>query len=564
MLVPMINQGNAANIDSNFMIILCCCSEVATGLILGYVTNLCFQFASMAGQFMDVHVGFAMNRMFDPLAEESVTTLGRVMYWFAVMLFLIVDGHHVLIRGLAYSFQTINIGEFILSHKSFLIILKAFIEFFVIGVKISIPITLIILITNLVLGLIARSVPQLNVMILGLPIKILIGVVSFTIALPLFAKILMGAFDKIPYIIESLFKAAPIMLIFADSGGEKTEEATPKKKADAKKKGQIAKSKELSLAFSLITVTILLLSVGNKFFIKFQDIILLFFNNYLEANLNYNTLNEMLVISIVNILKIFLTVAVPMMVIGVAVNYMQSGFIFTTETLKPDLKKLNPISGFKKLFSIRSLVTLVKDIIIVSIVGIIGYKFIRNNYGNIMSMGSLRLSAIPYYLNKLMVEIFFKISIIMLIIAIADYIFQLRQHKKDLRMSKQEIKEEFKQSEGDPQVKSKIKEKQRQMSMARMMQSVPDATVVVTNPTHIAVAIRYKDGVDQAPIVTAKGADFVAIKIKEIAKDNEVPIIENKILARLMYSQIEIDEQIPAEMYQAVAEILALVYKLKK
>jgi flagellar biosynthetic protein FliR/FlhB len=152
----------------------------------------------------------------------------------------------------------------------------------------------------------------------------------------------------------------------------------------------------------------------------------------------------------------------------------------------------------------------------------------------------------------------------MIVIALADYLYQRYQYNKELKMSKQEVKEEFKQQEGDPQIKSKIRQKQREMASRRMMQAVPDATVVVTNPTHIACALRYEDGKDDDPVLIAKGADNIAIKIKEIAKENDVPIIENKPLARLMYAQLELDSEVPAEMYQAVAEVLAIVYKMKK
>ena len=181
-----------------------------------------------------------------------------------------------------------------------------------------------------------------------------------------------------------------------------------------------------------------------------------------------------------------------------------------------------------------------------------------------MNIGFLSIIAIPKEFGNLVVDIFLKISIFMVVVAAIDYYYQWRMHKKDLKMTKQEIKEEYKQSEGDPQVKSRIKQKQREMASRRMMASVPDATVVITNPTHIAVALKYEEGKVAAPKVVAKGTDDVAIKIKEIAKENEVPIIENKPLARLIYEKVELEDEIPVDMYQAVAEILAVVYKMKK
>jgi flagellar biosynthesis protein FliR/FlhB len=170
---------------------------------------------------------------------------------------------------------------------------------------------------------------------------------------------------------------------------------------------------------------------------------------------------------------------------------------------------------------------------------------------------------IPEVLKNLVYGIFFRITLVMAIIALIDYIYQRFMFNKELKMTKQEIKEEFKQQEGNPQIKQQIRQKQRQMSTRRMMQAVPDATVVVTNPTHIAVALKYEDGKDEAPKVVAKGSDFMAIKIKETAKMSNIPIIENKPLARMIFSEVDIDSQIPVTMYQAIAEILALVYKMK-
>jgi len=192
------------------------------------------------------------------------------------------------------------------------------------------------------------------------------------------------------------------------------------------------------------------------------------------------------------------------------------------------------------------------------------YDFIKSNYLSIMNYGSLKVEAMLPAFGSLVIEIFFIISIIMLIISVSDYAYQRYKHNKDLKMSMQEIKEEYKQQEGDPQLKSKIRQKQREMASSRMMQQVPDATVVITNPTHLSIAIKYEQGGDGAPIVVAKGADNIAMKIREIAKENDIPIIENKPLARLIYKELDVGSEIPTDMYQAVAEILALVYKLKE
>jgi flagellar biosynthetic protein FliR/FlhB len=290
----------------------------------------------------------------------------------------------------------------------------------------------------------------------------------------------------------------------------------------------------------------------------------MFLSNYISINIDYTNIKSLTTIVLWRIGIVVIPVVAPIMLFGILANFIQVGFIVTQEPIKPQLSKLNPINGFKRIFSVRTFVETLKDLAIVSVLGYTGYTFVRDNYSYLLNISNLRTGAVPAAFGKLVTSIFFKITIIMIAVALLDYLYQRYQYNKELRMTKQEIKEEFKQEEGDPQIKSRIRQKQREMASRRMMQAVPNATVVVTNPTHIACALRYEEGKDSAPTLIAKGADNVAIKIKEIAKENDVPIIENRTLARLIFSEVELDEEIPNEMYQAVAEILAVVYKMKK
>lgn len=560
-LIPGIDISKIDNISSYTVLILSCINEILAGYMLGYITNAAFSVARYAGNVMDLQVGFAMVSMFDPNTNSNATLLQRVLYWFSVIVFFIIDGHHMLIRALVESFNIIKLGNFLLTQGGIKVAIDVFIQYFYISLKISIPIMLIILITDLVLGLVARTVPQLNVMILGLPVKILIGLTAFCFALPLFLRILEQAFYSLPDAIKGFYRTIPILIVFASE--DKTEEATPRKKSEARKKGQIAKSKEVGLALTLLASTIIIATLGEFTATSLKDTMVGFLSHYLNLELNYNTLSNITLITLGRLAQTILPVAVPIMVVGVFANFLQSGFIFTKEPLKPDFKKLNPINGFKRMFSLRSIVELLKDIAIITVVGFVGYKYVKDNFINILNLGTLRPWAMIQTMMDLSVGIFFRITLIMIFISVADYMYQKYQYNKDLKMTKQEVKEEYKQDEGDPQIKSKIKQKQREMAMRRMMQEVPKATVVVTNPTHIAVALKYEKG-DNAPLVVAKGADNVAIRIKDIAKENEVPIMENKPLARLIFNEVEINEEIPMEMYEAVAEILALVYKIKK
>lgn len=560
LLIPGIQYTNLSGINSLNLFAVNCINEVVTGLTLGYITNLCFDSLRFAGSLMDLQMGFSMMSMLDPNTNSNTTLIERLLYWFGLILFLLIDGHHMLIRALIESFNTVNLGKFILFQDSIKVIIKAFITFFSIGLKIAIPIVLILIVTDLTMGLVARAVPQLNVMILGLPVKIIVGMMTLSFSLIIITKLTESAFYQIPDVIKSFYKTIPFIIIFASD--DKTEEATPHKMSEAKKKGQVAKSKDVSLALTLLAST-LVLNILSKYSVKsLGEDIISFFNNFLNMNLSYGNLQNLSMTVLYRMAIIILPMILPIMIMGVLANFLQTGFILTKDTIKPDLSKLNPINGFKRMFSVRTAAELVKDIFLVTVIGYIGYSYVKSNFNDMLNMGNLTFSAMMDFIASIIKGAFFKITLIMMAIAIVDFIFQKLQFKKDMKMTKQEVKEEFKQEEGDPEIKGKIKRKQRELAMRRMMQQVPNATVVVTNPTHIAVALMYNDKDSGAPKVVAKGADYVAIKIKEKAKESNVPIIENKPLARLIYDEVELDSEIPVEMYQAVAEILAVVFKL--
>ncbi|WP_315114374.1 fused FliR family export protein/FlhB family type III secretion system protein [uncultured Clostridium sp.] len=560
-ILPGIDYSSVNTINDIFPFIASGINEIITGLTLGYITEICFMSVRMAGNFIDVQVGFSMMSMLDPNTNTNSTLLERLLYWCSLVMFFILDVHHVLIYQLVGSYKSISIGKSLLSDSLSGLVTKIFIDFFSLGLKIAIPVVLIIIITELTLGLMARTVPQLNIMILGLPVKILVGLTTFTFALPIFITLIKSSFIKIPELFQSIFNTIPFIFIFASD--DKTEDATPHKLSEAKKKGQVAKSKDVNLALTLLISTLVLSFAGEYVVGNLKGVMTTFLNEFLNMELNYQTLGNILIIILGKLALTILPIVVPIMIMGIFANFIQTGFILTKEPLKPDIKKLNPINGFKKMFSMRSVVELIKAVLVVTIVGVVGYKFIKNNYIYIVNLYNLRYPVLMEAFGDLALKIFFKVTLVMAAIALSDFTFQKFQFKKEMKMTKQEVKEEFKQMEGDPQIKGKIRQKQREMAMRRMMQAVPDATVVITNPTHISVAIRYKEGENKAPVLVAKGTDFVALKIKEKAKESNVPIIENKPLARLIYNEVELDSEIPVEMYQAVAEVLAIVMKMK-
>lgn len=345
--------------------------------------------------------------------------------------------------------------------------------------------------------------------------------------------------------------------------GEKTEKATPKKRQKAREEGQVAKSQDVSAALLLLAMFLLLLFAGKNIGEQMKQFFHSFFNRHLLMELTPENVKSLMIemcYQAVLIVWPFLLIAA---VISYFANYIQFGMLFTTQTLKFKLSALDPIKGAKKIFSMQAIVNLLKSIFKVSVVGIAAWLVLWNGKDDLLTLATKSVGDMLTVIGKLVIQLGFVIAILLIILAILDYMYQKFQHEKQLRMSKQDIKDEYKMSEGDPQIKSKIKQKQREMAMSRMMQEVPNADVVITNPTHFAVAIKYDGESMQAPVVIAKGQDFVALKIRKIAEEHDIITMENKILARTLYAQVEIQQSIPEDLFQAVAEVLAYVYRLK-
>lgn len=259
-----------------------------------------------------------------------------------------------------------------------------------------------------------------------------------------------------------------------------------------------------------------------------------------------------------------LIILLPVLLIGFAVAFVSDLFQVkwrpTSKPLQPKFSKMNPLNGVKKIFSAQSLVELVKSVAKILLIALVTYSYIKNKIGLLYALYDMSMMQAVNLIGETVIELGIRISAIYMIIAGADFMYQKYKFKNDMKMTKQEVKEEYKNAEGDPEIKGKIKARMREASQRRMMQAIPKADVVITNPTHYAVAIRYDTEVAPAPIVVAKGSDYLAQKIKQIARENNVEIVEDKPLARMLFANVDIDKQIPPELYQAVAEILAMVY----
>lgn len=347
--------------------------------------------------------------------------------------------------------------------------------------------------------------------------------------------------------------------------GEKTEKATPKKRSDARQKGQVLKSQDVTSAIVLLLIFgYLLIGAG----IMREPIFGFFYQTFYQYMLREDVSVETVMLIYSDLLKQMAFVVLPVMAIamiaGIIGNYFQFGLLFTTETLKFDLTKLDPIKGFKRIISLRAIVELLKSVLKISFIGGVTFIILWLNIDQVLALSFKSPWDTLTTVGLLAIYMGLAASLALLFIAVLDYFYQKYDYEKNLKMSKQDIKDEYKNSEGDPLIKSKIKQRQREMAMRRMMQEVPKADVVITNPTHYAIALKYDDNQMDAPIVVAKGVDFVAQKIKYIAKENDVVMVENRPLARAMYDQVEIGDRIPEEFFRAVAEVLAYVYRIKQ
>lgn len=357
-----------------------------------------------------------------------------------------------------------------------------------------------------------------------------------------------------------------LQLFANDEGGEKTEDATPKKLNNARKEGQVAKSTELITAVMLFSLFLILKiyvgTMGERFIEtiqkSFESITLI-----VKDDMSMNVILSLLGYAIKSIILISLPIFLVGVVVGALINKVQIKWKVTTKPLKPTLSKLNPLKGVKRLFSKEKLVELLFSIIKIILIGVIVYNTLKDQWKLLFNLYDFTLNQAIGVIGSMVISLGFKISSVFLVIGFADLFYQKKKFKKDMKMSKQEVKDEFKNSEGDPQIKGKIKSKMLEASRRRMMNAIPNADVVITNPTHFAVALQYDKETSSAPIVVAKGADYMAQKIKDIARENKVEIVENKPLARMLYFNVEIDQEIPQELYQMVAEILAYVYRVK-
>ncbi len=344
--------------------------------------------------------------------------------------------------------------------------------------------------------------------------------------------------------------------------GEKTEDATPQKREDFRKRGQVVQTKELGTVFTLFAAILAMWLLGRFLMQNLVDIFSLSFSDYILIAVKQGDYLPI----VHKVFKLTLYILAPILglfwLISFSASVSQVGILINEEALQFKLEKLNPTEGIKRLFSMRSVVEGLKAVFKVTCVVAVVFLIIKSEILSLPNLVHLSIAQIMTYIGDMSVKLFAGVGFFMIIIAAADYFFQRFDMENKMKMTKQEVKEEMKSREGDPLIKARIRRTQREMSQRRMMEDVPKADVIITNPTHLAIAIKY-DATMVAPTIIAKGADLIADNIRALAKEHNIPIVENKPLARVIYKTIKIGQGIPKELYTAVAEVLSYVFRLK-
>jgi len=349
-----------------------------------------------------------------------------------------------------------------------------------------------------------------------------------------------------------------------NTGQERTEKATGKKRETARKKGQVAQSKEISSAMILMTALGFFYFAGSWLFGSLSELISGVYQNI--GNLRFTQVSDASAFSL-EILYQFLAVLLPFLlpiaVVGFVSNVMQVGFMISTEAMELKFDRLNPVSGMKRFVSLKSLVELGKSIIKILFIGSIAYLLVKSDMQQFPILIHQEVGQILVFIARVALKVCFFVCLAMIVLAVLDYAYQHWQHEQDLKMTKQEVKDEMRQTYGDPKIKARIRGVQMEMARRRMMEAVPEADVVITNPTHLAIALKFDAREMIAPRVLAKGSGHIAQRIREIAAEHQIPTVEEKPLAQALFKMVEIGDYIPAELYRAVAEVLAYVYRLK-
>jgi len=349
-----------------------------------------------------------------------------------------------------------------------------------------------------------------------------------------------------------------------DNNQERTEQATPRRREDARKKGQVAKSHEIASVVILLACLTYFYFDSTRLTKKMMSLVSSFLRDSGTLHISSDNIQALAVSWLFDFFILIAPLLLIVLIAGIVANFIQVGFVVSPEAIQPKFSKIDPIKGFQRLFSLKSFAEMTKNILKLCIVGYVAYITVDGEIENLPPLMDKSIGDIMVYMAEISFKIILRTSWVLIVLAILDYVYQRWEYERGLKMSRQEVKDEFKQTEGDPLIKARIRRIQREMARKRMMANVPKADVVITNPDHIAIAIQYDQSNMFAPVVVAKGTGFIAEKIRDVARKSNIPVIENKPLARVLYKMVDINGVIPENLYKAVAEVLAYVYGLKE
>lgn len=533
-------------------------SEVIIGILIGIFVNLLFQLFSGIGSILDSQGGFSSAQIFDPMTNNNSSVIEKFFYWISLSVFIILNGHHYFIRAFIFSYDKIKIGDLNFTSNFLDSFVNTTFIIFRSSFMIIVPIIIVLIFVDVILGIISRIIPKINIIVISFPFKIVVTVGLLIISVKIIFNKFLSLYVDFNDLIFRIFSFAPILFVFSD---DKTEEPTPQKIKKTREEGNVAKSAFLISAISLVGIVVIIM-MGGFILNEFKNILIHFLRDGVAYNYGPYDVVDIFKSVVFKSLMLIIVPSIVFVVLAIISNIVQTGFLITPKSLKPSFRDLNPISNIKNIFSIKALFDLFRDSIVIAILCYISYKFILDNIEEFFRISNFRVKYSFSSIVPLFMSIFLKIFMIVGVIGIVDFAIEKFRYKKKLKMTKQEVKEEFKQMEGDPEVKAQIKQRAKQIIMQNMMSNVKDSSVIITNPTHISVALRYKQGKDSAPRLVAKGINYMAYRIKEIAQENNVPIVEDKYLARFIYKNVELEEEIPQEIYKAVADILTYIFKL--
>lgn len=558
MLFSIIYPNLEITVQNGVQYIFLIFSEVLIGILIGIFVNLLFQLFSGIGSILDSQGGFSSSQFFDPITNNSSSIIEKIFYWISLSIFIILNGHHYLIKAFILSYDKIKVGQVTLTNNFVESFIDTTLIIFKASFMIIVPIIIVLIFVDIILGIISRIIPRINIIVISFPFKILVTLSLLIVGIKFVFNRFSSLYVDFNDLIFKIFSFAPILFVFSD---DKTEEPTPQKLKKTKEEGNVSKSAFLVSAISFMGIVAVVM-MGGFILNELKKILVYFLRDGISYD--YSSYDVVDIFKVVTFKTLFLIILPSIVFIFLAVisNIIQTGFLITPKLLKPSFKQLNPINNIKNIFNIKSLFDLFRDLIVIIILCYVSYKFVVDNLENFFRISNFRIkysfsSVVPLFIN-----IFLKIFMIVGVIGVIDFAIEKFRYRKKLRMTKQEIKEEFKQAEGDPEVKAQIKQRSKQIIMQNMMSNVKESSVIITNPTHISVALRYKQGEDLAPKLVAKGVNHMAYKIKELAQENNVPIVEDKYLARFIYKNVDIDDEIPQEIYKSVADILTYIFKL--